>query len=113
VSYLDPTITAQLAATLPQRDVLRILRTFEADLDRLAHDLAEAVAAGDADACRRAAHSLAGTAASIGAQRLEAAARAAMEPAPAATLADLAVQVRQEAEAAVQALAAVAEGVAG
>ncbi|WP_372623653.1 Hpt domain-containing protein [Falsiroseomonas sp.] len=76
---IDPEVAGALASAVPQADFVQILHAFEADLDRLAQDCARAAESGDPQALRRAAHSLAGTAAGIGAQRLEAAAREAMQ----------------------------------
>jgi HPt (histidine-containing phosphotransfer) domain-containing protein len=103
VRALDPAIAGQLAASLPEAEFQRLLRTFEADLGRLADDYGRAAAAEDSDGLRRAAHSLAGAAAAIGAGRLEAAARSAMEG---QGTADTAGQIRDEAAAALAALAA-------
>jgi HPt (histidine-containing phosphotransfer) domain-containing protein len=109
VSALDPVTTGQLAATLPREDFRRILRTFAADLGRLADDFAEAVATADEEAQRRAAHSLAGTAAGIGALRLEAAARLAMSQQHGVVPDTLAHRIRDEAAAALAALSELAE----
>ncbi|WP_158287807.1 Hpt domain-containing protein [Falsiroseomonas bella] len=108
MSPLDPSVAGQLAASLPEEEFRRLLHTFEADLGRLAADCVRA--AGDADEAgvRRAAHSLVGAAAAIGASRLEAAARAALEQPFLAPPRDLAERVRTEAVAALAALAALA-----
>jgi hypothetical protein len=78
VLVIDPDIAGALASAVPQADFVQILHAFETDLDRLARDCARAAESGETDALRHSAHSLAGTAASIGAHRLEAAAREAM-----------------------------------
>ena len=105
---IDPEIAGQLASDLPRDDFVRILRTFEDDLGRLARILEESVAAGDEDGYRRAAHSLAGASAAVGARRLEQVARIAMDHRSNADPRALAVQVRQEAAAALTELAALA-----
>jgi HPt (histidine-containing phosphotransfer) domain-containing protein len=113
VSAIDPEIAGQLAADLPREDFVRILRTFETDLGRLANELDGSVAARDLDGYRRAAHSLAGAAAAVGARRLEAVARIAMDHRRTEDPVGLARQVRQEAAAALSELAALAENPPG
>lgn len=103
MNALDPTTIGQLQATLRAEDLVPILQAFEQDLARLAADY-EATAATDRDKARRAAHALAGTAAGIGAKRLEAAARRAM-PAEAP---DMRAEIRQETDAALAEIAALA-----
>ena len=89
MSALDPNVATQLAEDLPP-DVFRtIIATFEEDLGRLARELNIAALAGDQDGYERAAHSLAGAAAAVGAVGLEREARIAMDhrqPEPAATV---------------------------
>jgi HPt (histidine-containing phosphotransfer) domain-containing protein len=109
VSAIDPYITGRLAADLPRADFVRILRTFEDDLSRLAGQLEAAAMAGDLDGYRRAAHSLAGTSAAVGAHGLERAARTGMDPRSAADPGAIAAQIRQETAAALAALAALTE----
>jgi HPt (histidine-containing phosphotransfer) domain-containing protein len=109
VSAIDPEIAGQLAADLPLDDFVRILRTFEADLGRLASELDAAVAARNLEGYRRAAHSLAGAAAAVGARRLEAVARIAMDHRRADDPVTLAQQVRVEAAQALTELAELAE----
>lgn len=113
VSAIDPEIAGQLAEDLPRADFVRIVRTFEADLGRLAVELEQAVVDRNLDGYRRAAHSLAGAAAAVGARRLEAVARIAMDPKRADDPRQLAAQVRQEAAAALAELAALAENPPG
>lgn len=109
VSAIDPEIAGQLAADLPRDDFVRILRTFEADLGRLADDLERSVAERNQDGYRRAAHSLAGAAAAVGARRLEAVARIAMDHRRTDDPQGVARQVRQEAVAALAELAALTD----
>ncbi|NKE46812.1 hypothetical protein HB662_18675 [Roseomonas frigidaquae] len=109
VSAIDPEIAGQLASDLPREDFVRIVRTFEDDLGRLARILETSVANGDEDGYRRAAHSLAGAAAAVGARRLEQVARIAMDHRNPADPRALALQVRREASEALAELAALAE----
>ncbi|MFB9970574.1 Hpt domain-containing protein [Pseudoroseomonas cervicalis] len=81
MNALDPDIARQLAEDLPPEVFLRLLRTFETDLARLAREMREAAAAGDLEGYRRGAHGLAGAAGAIGARGLEAVCREAMRPA--------------------------------
>lgn len=89
MSALDPSVAGQLAEDLPP-DVFRtIIATFEEDMTRLVQELQAAHAAADQDGYERAAHSLAGAAAAVGAVGLEREARIAMDhkqPEPAATV---------------------------
>lgn len=80
MSALDPDVASQLAEDLPPEVFRRIIATFEDDLGRLTSELQQAAAAGDITLYLRAAHSLAGAAAAVGARRLEAEARIAMDP---------------------------------
>ncbi len=102
---LDPSISGQLAEDLPREDFLRIIRTFHEDLSRLTQDLTDAAQRGDVNSFRRASHSLAGAAAAVGAQRLEAVARLGMAGAQPPSVA-LAGQIGTEARAALAVLAA-------
>ncbi len=102
---LDPSIAGQLAEDLPREDFLRIIRTFHEDLGRLTQDLATAAQRNDIRGFQHAAHSLAGAAAAVGAQRLEASARLGMAGAQPPSVA-LAGQIATEARAALAALAA-------
>ena len=113
MSAIDPEIAGQLAAVLPRDEFLEILRTFEADLARLVAEFETAAASPDPAGLRRAAHSLAGTAAGIGARRLEAASRLAMEPRIAEPPDALLRRVRSEAETTFAELAALMEKVPG
>jgi len=79
MSALDPSVAGQLAEDLPP-DVFRtIIATFEEDMTRLVQELQTAHAGGDQDGYERAAHSLAGAAAAVGAVGLEREARIAMD----------------------------------
>ncbi|HWL81339.1 MAG TPA: Hpt domain-containing protein [Roseomonas sp.] len=82
MDVLDPQIGLQLATELPPHVFAEVLRSFEADLSRLVGEMRQTTEKGDLDGCRRSAHALAGTAASIGAQALERLARQALGPAP-------------------------------
>ncbi len=106
MSALDPEVAHQLAEDLPP-DVFRtIILTFEEDLGRLAQELATAAHTGDQEAYERAAHSLAGAAAAVGAIGLEREARIAMDPDQPEPPASLLPRLLVEARAALQALRA-------
>jgi HPt (histidine-containing phosphotransfer) domain-containing protein len=82
-------VLRQLAHDLPKADLRLVLRTFEADMQRLGAALATAGGAGDGEGWRRAAHGIAGAAGAVAAVEVEQLARAAMaratvEPAAAA-----------------------------
>ncbi len=113
MSAIDPEIAGQLAEDLPREDFLRILRTFEADLRRLSLELEQAAGEGAMDSFRRAAHSLAGAAAALGARRLEQVARMAMERRLDHEPALLATRVRQEARSAMAELSALTQAPPG
>lgn len=104
MSALDPDVANQLAEDLPP-DVFRtIIATFEEDLSRLARELARAAELGDQEGYERAAHSLAGAAAAVGAVGLEREARIAMDhrqPVPPAVVLP---RLLNEAKAALEAL---------
>ncbi|MFZ4407592.1 MAG: Hpt domain-containing protein [Paracraurococcus sp.] len=108
VSALDPSIAEQLAQDLPPEDFRRIVETFEDDLGRLAGELEQAGLSGNLDAYRRAAHSLAGAAAAVGAVMLERTARVAMDPRATLTPPQMVPMIRAQATAALQELAALA-----
>ena len=105
VHVLDPSVAGQLAEDLPRDDFLRIMQTFHQDLLRLTGEIVAAAQLGDAVGFQRAAHSLAGASAAVGAARLEAAARLGMHGAQPPSIA-LAGQISAEANAALAALAA-------
>lgn len=75
MNALDPDIAGALASDLPPADFGRIVDSFAADIDRLADEMEAGTLAGDRLAVHRAAHGLAGAAASVGALALERAAR--------------------------------------
>lgn len=79
ITALDPEIAGQLADDLPPAVFRRIIATFETDLSRLTAELQVCAATSNADGYHRAAHSLAGAAAAVGAKRLEFEARLAMD----------------------------------
>lgn len=108
MNALDPSIADQLAQDLPPADFRRIIETFEDDLGRLAVQLEEAAMAGNQDGYRRAAHSLAGAAAAVGAVLLEQAARVAMDPRSPHPPATVVPVIRERASAALRALATLA-----
>lgn len=104
MSALDPEVANQLAEDLPP-DVFRtIISTFEEDLTRLAQDLARAAQSGDQEGYERAAHSLAGAAAAVGAVGLEREARIAMDHRQTVPPAVVLPRLLTEAKAALQAL---------
>ena len=108
VSMLNPEIAGQLADDLPTEVFLTIVATFRTDAFRLVGEMASAAQAGDLNARQRAAHSLAGAAAAVGAQQLEALARQAMHPHGTLPSADHLNQMHAQAVAATDALAALA-----
>jgi HPt (histidine-containing phosphotransfer) domain-containing protein len=72
-----------LLQDLPREDVTYILDVFRADIRRLMDVLRQGAASGDTGAFARAAHSLTGAAAAVGAEALERSARIAMREAEA------------------------------
>ena len=110
MTAFDPSIAEQLAQDLPPEDFRRIVETFEDDLGRLAGELERAGLAGNLDAYRRAAHSLAGAAAAVGAIVLERTARVAMDPRSGMMPAQLVPIIRAQAAVALQELAVLAAG---
>lgn len=108
MSALDPSIAEQLAQDLPAEDFRRIVETFEDDLGRLARELEQAGLAGNVDSYRRAAHSLAGAAAAVGATLLERTARIAMDPRSTLPPDQVIPMIRAHAAAALAELAALA-----
>ena len=75
---IDLEVLDQLAADITLADLRAVLGAFETDMQRLSAVMAAAADAADAEAYRRAAHSIAGAAGSVGATDLEQAARQAM-----------------------------------
>lgn len=108
MSAIDPSIAGQLARVLPPDDFRRIIETFRDDLGRLSGELEQAGLAGELEAFRRAAHSLAGAAAAVGALMLERTARLAMDPRATLPPAQLAPMIRAQAGAALAELATLA-----
>ena len=108
MSALDPSIAEQLAQDLPAADFRRIVETFEDDLGRLAGELEHAGLSGNLDAYRRAAHSLAGAAAAVGAVLLERTARVAMDPRSSLPPVQLVPIIRAQAKVAIEELAELA-----
>ena len=103
---LDPDIIAQLREDLPPDIFARIVRSFEEDASRLVADLDAACAAGDGAGFRRAAHTLAGAAGTVGALPLEEAARRCMVSVTDAEHPELCARALAEADEAVAALRA-------
>lgn len=98
---LDPMVLAQLREDLPPDILARIVQTFADDAAKLVADLGAAVAAADGAAFRRAAHTLAGAAGTIGAVQLEQVARRCMGSQALAEQDRLCTIARDEAAAAV------------
>jgi hypothetical protein len=70
--------TAALAQDLDPADVRAVVAVFLRDVARLVAEVDDAVARGDADACYRGGHALAGAASAVGAGALESACRRMM-----------------------------------
>ncbi|WP_164867872.1 Hpt domain-containing protein [Rhodovarius crocodyli] len=104
VSAIDPSIAGQLADDLPPEIFRRIIATFEADLARLTGELTQSAGEGDLDGYLRAAHSLAGAAAAVGARRLEVEARTAMDPAQPVSPSEVLPRLSAESRSALQEL---------
>lgn len=109
MSALDPDIAAQLAEDLPPAVFRRIIATFEQDLARLTAELEAAAATGNTSGYLRAAHSLTGAAAAVGARRLEFEARLAMDPAQPESPATILPRLSAESRAALAELHALAK----
>jgi HPt (histidine-containing phosphotransfer) domain-containing protein len=88
----------QLAETLGPAHLQRLLDTFVDDLLRLTSEIEAAARARDGEDVRRAAHALAGAAASVGAVALERAARCFLAPRQGPYPAELLVQLHREGE---------------
>jgi chemotaxis protein histidine kinase CheA len=101
-------IAEQLAHDLPPENFRRIVETFEDDLGCLAAELERAGLTGNLDAIRRAAHSLAGAAAAVGAIMLERTARVAMDPRSGMMPAEMVPIIRSQAAVALRELAVLA-----
>jgi len=94
---LDPETIGGLARDLAPSDFIRIVRTFETDLSRLVLLMVEQATSGDIEQYRRSAHALAGAAGAIGATRLAADARLAMDPKTTTPPRELLLQIGAEA----------------
>jgi len=100
-SVLDPKWIAELQEVEDATGrplVSQLIDDFLADESRLLTELREAVAAGDRETAERLAHSLKGSAATLGADRLAAVARAAENAFAAGELADAAARIEHLAE---------------
>jgi HPt (histidine-containing phosphotransfer) domain-containing protein len=73
--HVEPGFAAQLREDLPEADLRYVLQIFADDLARLTNQIADAAQQGEGTQLRRTAHALAGAAAAVGAQKLEAACR--------------------------------------
>jgi HPt (histidine-containing phosphotransfer) domain-containing protein len=93
MTALDANVLTQLAADLSPADPRRVVRTFDTDMQWLVAALAAAEQAGDAMGWRRAADSIAGAAAAVGAMRVGQLAREAMERAAIDLAAAAAIQI--------------------
>lgn len=113
MNALDPQIARQLAEDLPSEIFVNLLRTFEADLARLAEQMVSAAQEGDLEGYRRGAHGLAGAAGAIGAKRLESLARQAMNPRDTTPPAQLLPQLSLAARETLQELVALGDEVSG
>ena len=87
-----------------------IIRSFEQDLARLVRQMVDAARADDVEDYRRAAHSLAGAAGSIGAKSLEAMARQAMRRDDRTPAQQMILGIGAEARAALSELSVLAQG---
>ncbi|WP_198381245.1 Hpt domain-containing protein [Roseomonas sp. KE2513] len=113
MSAIDPEVAGQLAEELPRDVFLGIIRSFEQDLARLVRQMVEAAHTDDAEEYRRAAHSLAGAAGSIGARSLEAMARQAMRRDDRTPAQQMILGIGAEAKAALSELSVLARGASG
>jgi HPt (histidine-containing phosphotransfer) domain-containing protein len=91
MSAIDLDVLRQLEADLPVADLRTVLETFDNDMQRLGAALTASGRAGDTAGWRRAAHRIAGAAATVGAVVVERHAREAM----ACTAIDTATAARQ------------------
>jgi HPt (histidine-containing phosphotransfer) domain-containing protein len=110
VSAIDPEVASQLAEELPRDVFVSIVRTFEEDLARLVRQMVDAARGGDVVEYRRAAHSLAGAAGSIGAKALETLARQAMRSDDRTPAQQMILGIGHEAKLALSELAELAAG---
>jgi HPt (histidine-containing phosphotransfer) domain-containing protein len=106
-----PDFAAHLAEELSPEDFIQVLTLVSGDVEQLVASLETAAGAGDADACRAAAHGLAGAAGVVGAEALEKVSRRAMTNRdPAASLTATAAEIRSVANATLRQIAAVLAG---
>jgi HPt (histidine-containing phosphotransfer) domain-containing protein len=101
---IDAEVVRQLAQELSPATLRSVIGTFEADLGRLAQELMASGQSGDATGYRRAAHSIAGASAAVGALRLAREARLAMNPAHDEPPHVVMPRIMREAQAAIGAL---------
>jgi HPt (histidine-containing phosphotransfer) domain-containing protein len=107
----SPDFAAHLAEELSPEDFIQVLTLVSGDVAQLVASLETAAAAGDAEACRAAAHGLAGAAGAVGAEALEQVSRRAMTNRdPAASLLVMAAGIRAEADAVLREIAALLAG---
>ena len=107
----SPGFAAHLAEELSPEDFIQVLTLVSGDVEQLVASLESAAGAGDADACRAAAHGLAGAAGAVGADALERVSRRAMTNRdPAASLTAMAAEIRAVADAMLRDIAAVLTG---
>jgi HPt (histidine-containing phosphotransfer) domain-containing protein len=101
-----PGFAAHLAEDLSPEDFVQVLILLHTDIEQLVAALETAAMAGDPKACRAAAHSLAGAAGSVGADRLAQVSRRAMTNLdPAAPLLAMAAEIRSVANATLRQIA--------
>jgi HPt (histidine-containing phosphotransfer) domain-containing protein len=106
-----PGFAAHLAEELSPEDFIQVLTLVRGDVEQLVASLEAAAVAGDATACRTAAHGLAGAAGAVGADALEQVSRRAMTNRdPAASLTATAAEIRSVADAMLREIAGVLAG---
>lgn len=101
-TLLDAETIAELHEAMSEEAFVELVSTFRDQIDGLTARFSAAAAAGDTGAAERAAHELAGIAGTLGAARLAARARLAMEACrngAAATLGGLAATMAADGEA--------------
>lgn len=106
-----PGFAAHLADELSPEDFIQVLTLVSGDVEQLVANLETAAGAGDAEACRVAAHGLAGAAGAVGASALEQVSRRAMtNHDPAASLTAMAAEIRAVADVMLREIALVLPG---